>query len=109
MANAFIPFSRQLYEAFPSIMKHLPGRHNDIFSSYRHVTGFLKEELKRHKENFDPADPRDYIDAFLVEITEVRSYICHEISYMLLLFWKGLAIHVGSKREIKNNNSYIII
>ncbi|XP_042564844.1 cytochrome P450 2J2-like [Clupea harengus] len=60
----------QLYEAFPSIMKHLPGRHNDIFSSYRHVTGFLKEELKRHKENFDPADPRDYIDAFLVEITE---------------------------------------
>ncbi|KAL2089583.1 hypothetical protein ACEWY4_014271 [Coilia grayii] len=60
----------QLYEAFPSVMKHLPGRHNDIFSSYSHISGFLRDELERHKENLDPANPRDYMDAFLVEIRE---------------------------------------
>ncbi|XP_041913252.1 cytochrome P450 2J2-like [Alosa sapidissima] len=63
----------QLYEAFPAIMKYLPGRHNDLFSHYEHIGAFIRKEVERHKDNFDPNDPRDYIDAY---ITEMNSGSC---------------------------------
>ncbi|XP_036378280.1 cytochrome P450 2J2-like [Megalops cyprinoides] len=58
----------QLYEAFPTVMKYLPGPHNDIFTHYKELSAFVREELEKHKEDWDPSDPRDYIDAFLTEI-----------------------------------------
>ncbi|XP_031430104.2 cytochrome P450 2J2-like [Clupea harengus] len=63
----------QLYEAFPAIMKCLPGRHNDIFGHFEHISAFIREEVERHKDSFDPNNPRDYIDAY---ITEMRSGSC---------------------------------
>ncbi|XP_063056804.1 cytochrome P450 2J2-like [Engraulis encrasicolus] len=60
----------QMYEAFPSIMKHLPGRHNDIFSNYGRICDFIKEDLDRHKQNHDPSDPRDYMDTYLTEMNK---------------------------------------
>uniref|UniRef100_UPI003AAD375F cytochrome P450 2J4-like n=1 Tax=Centroberyx gerrardi TaxID=166262 RepID=UPI003AAD375F len=58
----------QLYEAFPQLMKHLPGPHNKMFSHYKYVEDFLSQEIKRHKQNLDPSNPRDYIDAFVMEM-----------------------------------------
>ncbi|KAL2090176.1 hypothetical protein ACEWY4_014864 [Coilia grayii] len=58
----------QLYEAFPSIMNHLPGPHNDIFSHYHRISDFIREEVERHKDNIDPSNPRDYIDAYLTDM-----------------------------------------
>ncbi|XP_062411726.1 cytochrome P450 2J2-like [Sardina pilchardus] len=58
----------QLYEAFPAIMKYLPGQHNDIFSNYGHVHAFIRKEVERHQDNFDPENPRDYIDAYITEM-----------------------------------------
>ncbi|XP_028818311.1 cytochrome P450 2J2-like [Denticeps clupeoides] len=60
----------QIYEAFPGIMKRLPGPHNDIFTHYDLISNFIRKEVNRHKDNFDPANPRDYIDAFLTEMKE---------------------------------------
>ncbi|XP_062411737.1 cytochrome P450 2J2-like [Sardina pilchardus] len=63
----------QLYEAFPAIMKHLPGKHNDIFTHFERIHAFIRKEVERHKDNFDPENPRDYIDAYL---TEMKSGSC---------------------------------
>ncbi|KAL4634976.1 cytochrome P450 2J2-like [Arapaima gigas] len=58
----------QLYEAFPAVMKVLPGPHNDIFSHNEKLFAFVKEEVEKHKQDWDPSSPRDYIDSFLTEI-----------------------------------------
>ncbi|KAK2835778.1 hypothetical protein Q5P01_016262 [Channa striata] len=57
-----------LYESFPGVMKHLPGPHNTIFSSYTVLLDFITQEVERHKKDLDHSSPRDYIDAFLIEM-----------------------------------------
>uniref|UniRef100_UPI003AABBA8C cytochrome P450 2J2-like n=1 Tax=Centroberyx gerrardi TaxID=166262 RepID=UPI003AABBA8C len=57
-----------MYEAFPAVMKHLPGPHNKIFTDLKHLEDFLSQDIKRHKQDLDPSNPRDYIDAFLMEM-----------------------------------------
>ncbi|XP_054646472.1 cytochrome P450 2J6-like isoform X2 [Dunckerocampus dactyliophorus] len=57
-----------LYEVVPRIMKHLPGPHNKIFRHFNNISDFISEEVKRHKQDLDPNNPRDYIDSFLIEM-----------------------------------------
>uniref|UniRef100_A0A3P9IAH4 Cytochrome P450, family 2, subfamily N, polypeptide 13 n=1 Tax=Oryzias latipes TaxID=8090 RepID=A0A3P9IAH4_ORYLA len=56
-----------LYDAFPALMKYLPGPHNSIFSSSKSLETTIRREINRHKQDLDPSNPRDYIDKFLVE------------------------------------------
>ncbi|KAM9385854.1 cytochrome P450 2J6-like [Pholidichthys leucotaenia] len=56
-----------LYDAFPALMRHLPGPHNGIFSSAKFLVTSIREEIERHKVDLDPNNPRDYIDNFLIE------------------------------------------
>ncbi|CAJ1060045.1 cytochrome P450 2J1-like isoform X1 [Xyrichtys novacula] len=56
-----------LYDSFPSLMKHLPGPHNGIFSNSKCLEASIRVEVERHKLDLDPSNPRDYIDAFLIE------------------------------------------
>jgi len=58
----------QLYEAIPAVMKHLPGPHNKIFALYGDLVDFIRQEVKTHKLDFDPSNPRDYIDVFIMEM-----------------------------------------
>uniref|UniRef100_A0A8C4THZ7 Cytochrome P450, family 2, subfamily V, polypeptide 1 n=1 Tax=Erpetoichthys calabaricus TaxID=27687 RepID=A0A8C4THZ7_ERPCA len=75
----------QLYNAFPTIMKVLPGRHHVMFSDYDKVVEFLRSEIEEHKKDWDPAAPRDFIDCYLEEIEMVTN-----LSYTLLdLFVAG--------------------
>nr|XP_033478140.1 cytochrome P450 2J6-like [Epinephelus lanceolatus] len=57
-----------LYDSFPGVMKHMPGPHNRIFSYYNTILDFINEEIKSHKKDLDHSNPRDYIDAFLIEM-----------------------------------------
>ncbi|XP_049443085.1 uncharacterized protein LOC125895373 [Epinephelus fuscoguttatus] len=57
-----------LYETFPGVMKHMPGPHNTMFSSYNAILDFISQEVKSHKKDLDHSDPRDYIDAFIIEM-----------------------------------------
>ncbi|XP_064189689.1 cytochrome P450 2J2-like [Anguilla rostrata] len=59
---------RQLYEAFPTVINFLPGPHNEIFRHYKDLSAFVRGELEKHKQDWDPSAPRDYIDSFLAEI-----------------------------------------
>ncbi|TDH08371.1 hypothetical protein EPR50_G00096620 [Perca flavescens] len=57
-----------LYESFPGVMKHLPGPHNKIFSYNYAILDWISQEIKSHKKDLDHSDPRDYIDAFIIEM-----------------------------------------
>ncbi|XP_035997292.1 cytochrome P450 2J6 [Fundulus heteroclitus] len=58
----------ELYQAFPSVMKYLPGPHNRIFTIYNSIQQFLYEEIEKHRKDLDRDNPRDYIDTFLIEM-----------------------------------------
>uniref|UniRef100_A0A3B3B815 Cytochrome P450, family 2, subfamily N, polypeptide 13 n=1 Tax=Oryzias melastigma TaxID=30732 RepID=A0A3B3B815_ORYME len=57
-----------LYDAFPGLMKHLPGPHNKMFKHFDDLRDFLDREIKTHKKDLDRNNPRDYIDSFLIEM-----------------------------------------
>lgn len=61
----------QLYDAYPNIMKILPGPHHTIKANYRRLAAFLGEKTEKHKQDWDPNEPRDYIHAYLTEIEKV--------------------------------------
>ncbi|CAF95843.1 unnamed protein product, partial [Tetraodon nigroviridis] len=58
----------QLYNSFPLLMRHMPGPHQTVKQIWNKVEDFIGEELKEHRKNWDPSDPRDYIDCYLKEI-----------------------------------------
>ncbi|KAM9386092.1 cytochrome P450 2J4-like [Pholidichthys leucotaenia] len=61
-------FSVQLYNTIPWLMKWLPGTHKTIVTLIYEIMDFVKVKIKEHRENLDPSSPRDYIDAFLIEM-----------------------------------------
>ncbi|XP_029988169.1 cytochrome P450 2J2-like isoform X1 [Sphaeramia orbicularis] len=62
----------QLYDAFPGILTYLPGPHQTVHANYRQITEFLKKEIEKHQEEWNPDDPRDFIDVYLDEIEKKR-------------------------------------
>ncbi|KAK7888833.1 hypothetical protein WMY93_024393 [Mugilogobius chulae] len=62
----------QLYDVFPGLMKHLPGPHQTVHKNYYQILDFLMEEIKRHQEDLNPNDPRDYIDVYLGEMEKKK-------------------------------------
>ncbi|NXP17131.1 CP2J2 protein, partial [Scytalopus superciliaris] len=60
----------QLYNSFPSIMKFLPGAHQTIFKNWRLLKSYIEEQIKKHKEDWNPSESRDYIDSYLQEIAK---------------------------------------
>ncbi|XP_031232667.1 cytochrome P450 2J5-like [Mastomys coucha] len=68
--NFYLQASRtgQFYNAFPHIMKYLPGPHQKIFRNWRKLKLFVFHIIKNHQKDWNPDEPRDFIDAFLVEM-----------------------------------------
>nr|XP_004554899.2 cytochrome P450 2J2 [Maylandia zebra] len=62
--------SIQMYNIIPWLMKWLPGPHKTMFTLTQEVKDFIEIRIKDHKETLNPASPRDYIDAFLIEMTK---------------------------------------
>ncbi|NWU41770.1 CP2J2 protein, partial [Hylia prasina] len=60
----------QLYNHFPSIMKYLPGAHQTIFKNWKLLKSFMREQINKHKEEWNPSESRDYIDSYLLEISK---------------------------------------
>ncbi|XP_037683009.1 cytochrome P450 2J2-like isoform X2 [Choloepus didactylus] len=58
----------QLYSLFPRIMKFLPGSHQTLFRNYEKLKLFVSRMIEEHKRDWNPAEPRDFIDAYLKEI-----------------------------------------
>ncbi|XP_038572270.1 cytochrome P450 2J2-like isoform X1 [Micropterus salmoides] len=62
----------QLYDAFPGLLKYLPGPHQTVHANYKEITIFLKKEVEKHQEEWNPDDPRDYIDVYLAEMEKKK-------------------------------------
>ncbi|XP_070609880.1 cytochrome P450 2J5-like [Erythrolamprus reginae] len=61
------------YEAFPYIMKYLPGPHQTVLTLLEKIVSFAKEEIKRHKENQNQHEPEDFIDFYLLEMEKRKN------------------------------------
>lgn len=64
-------FPNQLYNTFPRILQYLPGSHQTLFSNWRKLKLFISDIIKNHRRDWDPDEPRDFIDAFLKEMAKV--------------------------------------
>uniref|UniRef100_A0A8B9YK12 Cytochrome P450 2J2-like n=1 Tax=Bos mutus grunniens TaxID=30521 RepID=A0A8B9YK12_BOSMU len=58
----------QLYNVFPRIMNFLPGPHQALFSNMEKLKMFVARMIENHKRDWNPAEARDFIDAYLQEI-----------------------------------------
>ncbi|XP_072537879.1 cytochrome P450 2J4-like [Salminus brasiliensis] len=58
----------QLYNTFPWIMRRIPGPHQEIFTLWDRMVKFSNHKIEEHRVDCDPANPRDYIDCFLIEM-----------------------------------------
>ncbi|OPJ76996.1 cytochrome P450 2J2 [Patagioenas fasciata monilis] len=65
-------FWGQLYNAFPSIMRWLPGPFRKIFRHWEKLEYFVKEVITKHKEDLDQSEAGDYIDYYLKEIEKFK-------------------------------------
>ncbi|XP_048052251.1 cytochrome P450 2J4-like [Megalobrama amblycephala] len=61
----------QLYNMFPWLMRQLPGPHKKIIALWKEVIGFVREKVNAHRLDYDPSNPRDYIDCFLAEMEKL--------------------------------------
>ncbi|XP_031232866.1 cytochrome P450 2J6-like [Mastomys coucha] len=62
-----------LYNVFPSILKYLPGPHQTVFRNWEKLKLIVSRMVESHKKDWNPDEPRDFIDAFLTEMTKERS------------------------------------
>ncbi|XP_052572809.1 cytochrome P450 2J4-like isoform X2 [Peromyscus californicus insignis] len=59
-----------LYNVFPSIMKHLPGSHQTVFRNWEKLKLFVSHMMDSHRKDWNPEEPRDFIDAFFTEMAK---------------------------------------
>ncbi|XP_016119205.1 cytochrome P450 2B4-like, partial [Sinocyclocheilus grahami] len=62
----------QIFNLAPFI-KHFPGPHQKVMQNFTELLSFIRDEIKEHKETLDPDSPRDFIDAYLLEIEKQKS------------------------------------
>ncbi|XP_037660990.1 cytochrome P450 2C23-like [Choloepus didactylus] len=55
----------QMYNLWPTLIRHLPGKHKAFSKRLNDVKYFILEKVKEHQNSLDPNNPRDYIDCFL--------------------------------------------
>ncbi|XP_068118116.1 cytochrome P450 2F2-like [Hyperolius riggenbachi] len=60
----------QLYNAFPEILRWLPGDHNKIFQNGTMLQTYLRGLIDNHILTRDPNCPRDFVDSFLNRMEE---------------------------------------
>lgn len=72
-------------------MRRLPGPHQRYIQIWAHTKDFIRDELEKHKQSWDPSDPRDYIDCFLNEIQVVND-TGHRVALLLCCLVKLLCI-----------------
>ena len=83
------------------LMRQFPGIYQEVRQLCDATKDFIKEEIKEHKQNWDPSDQRDYIDCYLTElqmVIDIDIYACLHLhqNYQLLLCCTEMAFHCGT-------------
>uniref|UniRef100_A0A8C5M3Y2 Cytochrome P450 n=1 Tax=Leptobrachium leishanense TaxID=445787 RepID=A0A8C5M3Y2_9ANUR len=61
-----------LFNAFPSILRRIPGSHQRVFENSYEMRNFFTETFVKRREELDMNDQRNLIDAFLVKQKEEK-------------------------------------
>lgn len=69
----FSYFLYKLYNVFPTIIKYLPGSHQTVLRNWEKLKLFISCMMDSHQKDWNPDEPRDFIDAFLTEMAKVRT------------------------------------
>lgn len=56
-------------------MNFLPGPHQTLFGKWEQLKLFISRVIENHKRDWNPEEPRDFIDAYLKEIEKVRKIV----------------------------------
>ncbi|XP_073679045.1 cytochrome P450 2B4-like [Garra rufa] len=65
-------FIGQVFNLLPFI-KHFPGPHQKLYQNAEELKAFIRDAVKTHRETLDPDSPRDFIDAYLLEMEKQKS------------------------------------
>ncbi|XP_052569397.1 cytochrome P450 2C25-like isoform X1 [Peromyscus californicus insignis] len=57
----------QVCNNFPSLIDYCPGSHHTVFKNVDYVRSFVLEKTKEHQESLNVANPRDFIDYYLIK------------------------------------------
>uniref|UniRef100_A0A3Q1K977 Cytochrome P450, family 2, subfamily AD, polypeptide 2 n=1 Tax=Anabas testudineus TaxID=64144 RepID=A0A3Q1K977_ANATE len=87
----------QLFDVFPGLLKYLPGPHQTVHANYAEIINFLMKEVEKHQEEWNPDDPRDYIDAYLSEIEKKKDEPQAGFNVETLLFCTIDMIEAGTE------------
>ncbi|KFO33660.1 cytochrome P450 2B4 [Fukomys damarensis] len=79
-------FSSQMFELFPSVLKHFPGPHREIAKIMEEIITFINHSVEEHRETLDPSAPRDFIDTFLLRMEKDKSDLHTEFHHKNLVF-----------------------
>ncbi|XP_053577680.1 cytochrome P450 2G1 [Bombina bombina] len=60
----------QMYDVLPTLMRVMPGPHNNIFPLFQELMDVIEEQIKSNLATLDPNCPRDYIDCFLIRMKQ---------------------------------------
>uniref|UniRef100_A0A2K6N9T3 Cytochrome P450 n=1 Tax=Rhinopithecus roxellana TaxID=61622 RepID=A0A2K6N9T3_RHIRO len=63
----------QLYDMYSGIMQYLPGRHNHVYYLIEELKDFIASRVKINEASFDPQNPRDFIDCFLIKMHQDKN------------------------------------
>jgi hypothetical protein len=70
--SIFSYFLYKLYNVFPSIIQYVPGSHQTVLRNWEKLKLFIYQMMESHRKDWNPDEPRDFIDAFLTEMSKVR-------------------------------------
>lgn len=71
----------QLYNIFPRLMEWLPGRQHKMFARIEVLREFTMKKIQEHEDTLDPSLPRDYIDCFLLKLSQEKHLPTTEFHY----------------------------
>uniref|UniRef100_A0AAY4DV01 Cytochrome P450 n=1 Tax=Denticeps clupeoides TaxID=299321 RepID=A0AAY4DV01_9TELE len=71
----------QLFNIFPWLMNHMPGRHQTLFKEVDEIMNFSMENARKHQQTLNPDDPRDFIDCFLIRLNQEKDLPATEFHY----------------------------
>ncbi|XP_050000537.1 cytochrome P450 2C26 isoform X3 [Alexandromys fortis] len=60
----------QVCNNFPSLIDYCPGNHHKVVKNSEYIRSYLLEKIKEHQESLNAANPRDFIDYYLIKLKQ---------------------------------------
>ncbi|XP_040262411.1 cytochrome P450 2G1-like [Bufo bufo] len=95
----------QLHDMIPEVMDHIPGPHQRINKLLDELMVFINERVKINQKSFDPSNPRDFIDCFMIRMNQEKQNPNSEFNTknlllsVLQLFFAGTETVSGTLRH----------